>query len=309
MTHPMPDLSHRPSANRHAQLFTLNVDDDQRLNINEVPVYPLPLSHTVVPLTIVAQQIRVADRVASAPIPLGHALEIYPEDWDTEEPDKKLVVTKFTILDLNGIPVKVDTVKISLLQTEAKDEIMRTVVKIETIPFNETPGADTCQGQAKWSLCRLRAIILARVSQLVAAAKAHAKAAHKWMKPAGCRGRKFGKHGKPGHHGHHGPHGHHGLHRAMHRFGHMMHQAIRFFIIPALLGVIGGLMASAIGMLVGQFIVYMWFRFRRRGERGPVRHGEVVLVEEEKDELLAEEGELPPAYEDADIPNEAVEKH
>lgn len=80
----------------------------------------------------------------------------------------------------------------------------------------------------------------------------------------------------------------------------MIHQTLRFFVVPALLGIIGGLTASAIGMLVGQAIVYLWFRTYRNGQRGPLRiyEREIVLVEEEQNGLLPDNEALP-KYEDA----------
>lgn len=89
----------------------------------------------------------------------------------------------------------------------------------------------------------------------------------------------------------------------------MVHQTIRFFVIPALLGVIGGLAASALGMLVGQIIVLIWIRGYRAGRRGPLRvvEREVMVSGEEKEGLLAEEKEVaPPVYEDAPRYEEAV---
>lgn len=113
---------------------------------------------------------------------------------------------------------------------------------------------------------------------------------------------KFG-----GHHGHHGEEGHHrghfghrqhGHHSRFHRVGRMIHQALRFVVIPALLGIIGGLMASAIGMLVGQFIVYLWLRFRRNHYRQTSHIVEVIVHDDEKDALMQED--LPPQYEDVE---------
>lgn len=64
-------------------------------------------------------------------------------------------------------------------------------------------------------------------------------------------------------------------------------------------------MASALGMLVGQLIVYTWMRFGRGGRRGPVpniRVVEVAVREDEKDALV----EAPPAYENAPAYEDAV---
>jgi hypothetical protein len=58
-------------------------------------------------------------------------------------------------------------------------------------------------------------------------------------------------------------------------------------------------MASAVGMLVGQVLVYLWFRFHRGGQRGNIRIVEVAVSEDEKDALV-EAGDLPPQYEDVE---------
>jgi len=103
------------------------------------------------------------------------------------------------------------------------------------------------------------------------------------------------EHDQAAHHGpHHGPH--HGHHA--HRFGRLLHQTLRFFVIPALLGVIGGLLASAIGMLAGQFIAFLWIRYHRGGRRGTVREVEIVIEEDEKAALIIDGDIAPPEYQD-----------
>lgn len=59
-------------------------------------------------------------------------------------------------------------------------------------------------------------------------------------------------------------------------------------------------MASAVGMLVGQALVYLWFRFHRGGQRGNIRLAEVAVSEDEKDALV-EPRDLPPQYEDVEV--------
>jgi hypothetical protein len=155
-------------------------------------------------------------------------------------------------------------------------------------------------------------------------AKAHAGAAKTWAK-GGCEGKK----GHSGEHrgpfaGHRGPfgghrlqgdeegrphHGHHGKHHRGHRLGHMLHQILRFFLVPALLGVIGGLLASAVGMLVGQFIVFIWTHFHRGGRRGNIRIIEVAVQEDEKDALVLETEDLPPQYTDIEAVTRGKEIH
>jgi len=246
------------------------------------------------PPTLGAHQVRLSDSAPSRPLRLGYALEVLPP---VSFPNDKgeIITLQFTILDLEGAPVHVDTIKIDLLRKVGG----LSVAKISNIPFAQSPGASQCTT----SLCRLRAIIVERVRTMLEAAKARAHATGAWVK-SGCRGKKNGGqlHGqKAGHREHH----HHEGHHKMHRVGHIIRQTLRFFIIPALLGVIGGLMASAVGMLVGQALVYLWFRFHRGGQRGNTRIVEVAVTEDEKDALVGAEVEtesevLPPRYEDVE---------
>lgn len=83
-----------------------------------------------------------------------------------------------------------------------------------------------------------------------------------------------------------------------------MHALIRTFkilVIPVTLGILGGLAASAIGMILGQLIVFLWFRYGRRGRRGP--YALVQQAEEGDDDvkevvIVTGEEELPPNYEE-----------
>ena len=255
------------------------------LQINGQTVFSL--NTPVAPPALTAPQVRVSDSTPSRPLRLGYAIELLPA-VSFEHEKGKIIALQLTIFDLDGAPVHVDTVKIDLLMNIGG----LSVAKISNIPFAQSPGATECTT----SLCRFRAIVIARIRSILEAAKARAHAAGAWVK-GGCRGKKTGgHHGQaPGDRAHHRHHGHH----KMHRFGHILRQTLRFFIIPALLGVIGGLMASAVGMLVGQALVYLWFRFHRGGQRGNIRIVEVAVSEDEKDALV-ESGDLPPTYEDVE---------
>ncbi|KAJ5702520.1 hypothetical protein N7488_010068 [Penicillium malachiteum] len=57
----------------------------------------------------------------------------------------------------------------------------------------------------------------------------------------------------PHHHMHGPPHG---------AFSHTFSRVVRFIVVPAILGVLAGLTASAIGMLVGQAVIFLWQRYR-----------------------------------------------
>ncbi|KAJ5573559.1 uncharacterized protein N7459_007986 [Penicillium hispanicum] len=79
-----------------------------------------------------------------------------------------------------------------------------------------------------------------------------------------------GPEGHPHHHHHggfdpehadhpHHPHHMHGPHGAL---AHTFSRVVRFILVPAVLGVLAGLTASAVGMLVGQAVVFVWQRYR-----------------------------------------------
>lgn len=51
----------------------------------------------------------------------------------------------------------------------------------------------------------------------------------------------------------------------MHHGGlhHTVSRVLRFIVMPAALGILAGLAASALGMLIGQVVVFFWLRYRR----------------------------------------------
>jgi hypothetical protein len=272
-------------SNKEIQEIKVVVEHMSSVKINGQTVFSL--NSMVAPPALTASQIRVSDSTPSPPLRLGYVLEVLPlVSFENEKIE--ILTLQLTILDLEGVPVKVETLKIDLLKNVGG----LSVAKISIIPFAQSPGATGCTT----SLCRLRAIVIARVRAMLEAAKARSHAAGAWIK-SGCRGKNGGpRHGQTvGDRPHHRHRGHH----KMHRFGHILRQTLRFFIIPALLGVIGGLMASAVGMLVGQALVYLWFRFHRGGQRGNVRIVEVAVSEDEKDALVETE-DRPPQYEDVE---------
>jgi hypothetical protein len=238
--------------------------------------------------------------------PLYYALERLEAVASTDDEDTFFVPVRFTILALGDMTVKIDTVSVHLLRT--KDDLI--LVGTEMIPFEITPGADSCEGEARWSLCRIKAMVMDHVNAMMGKVAETKHKAKGWAR-GGCHG-KFGSKGGPGgRHGRHGRgrfsphhrHGHHGHHHwRAHRLGRVVHRMVRFFLIPALLGVIGGLMASAVGMIAGQVLVFLWQRFYRRSQRTQLRPSvvEVVVNADEKEQLLEDEDYIddPPVYQD-----------
>ncbi|KAF7513532.1 hypothetical protein GJ744_008826 [Endocarpon pusillum] len=268
-------------------------DDDQFLQINGQPVYPPP--RTLIPVALKAPEIQTSDQSQSQPLRLGYALEVLPAM--TEVSDVTLTPIELTVLDLEGVSVNVDTVKIDLIQSWGHMHIAR----VTRLPYAESPGANVCTT----SICRLRAIIANRLRKMVQSAKAHAGKAKTWIKNT-CSGWKHPK--ADAEHKDHinaepkdcmKPHRHlhHGLHRHG-RFRHFVEQTVHFFVLPAIFGVMGGLLACALGMLVGQALAYLLNRRSRRDLGSQII--ETVVEADEKDALM-ESGEMPPQYADVDI--------
>lgn len=228
-------------------------------------------------------------------MPVGYALEIMPMDIPFDEPGYELLGIRFTVLDLETHPVPLDTVAITVLQGPngelfiARTEIEQTTPPSTRVSWKECHGKVTC----------LQELLVARVRNLLAGAKTRVLG---MAKPGrkGCHGTHKGN--KVAHPGPHGPHedhegldglpfahfgekasapdhhahGHgfssahpHHRHRYHSAFARTFSRIIHFIVIPAILGVLAGLTASAVGMLVGQAVVYIWQRYRgtNRAER------------------------------------------
>lgn len=91
---------------------------------------------------------------------------------------------------------------------------------------------------------------------------------------------------------HHPGHRHHRggfLRKTMHLARHLF----TFVLLPVIVGVAVGMTASAIGMLVGQAVVFLWMRYRRSGRQGTY---EAVQSEDKEDGLPSYEADGLPAY-------------
>ncbi|KAJ5165039.1 uncharacterized protein N7500_006869 [Penicillium coprophilum] len=255
--------------------------EDNRLLANGRQIFP---PAPPIPILAVQQNEEGED---SNPMPVGYALEIMPMEAPSDEPGYELLDVRFTVLDLETHPVPVDTVAITVLQDPNGELfIARTVIE-NTTPASDRLSWKECHGKAK---C-LQELLVYRIRGLLAGAKARvmgmAKAGRK-----GCHGKSKGKamghheeghsgmpfpppppfgkdgpgremFGPGGHHAHsHGsarPHQHHPYHGA---FARAFSRIVHFVVVPAVLGVLAGLTASAIGMLVGQAVVFLWRRYR-----------------------------------------------
>lgn len=248
------------------------------------------------------------------------------------EDDAELLLVDFTVMSLAGQPVQAQTAHLELIRDQ---DGALTIVRIEGADFDNSQN-DACATASNPSVCRLRAMITDRLSRMIEEARARAASMRSWMKtdapapgnkapkkPCSGSGRgKFGKdhpHGGPpskgpdgrphrgppgeGPRGSHGPHGpHHGHHSRGHKISQVINHVLRNFVVPAMFGIAGGLAASALGIMVGQSIVYLWCRFGRGGRRGQVenvRIHEVEIADGEKEGLMAAAEEDLPRYEEA----------
>ncbi|KAJ5345454.1 hypothetical protein N7541_008133 [Penicillium brevicompactum] len=263
--------------------------DNDRLLANGRQIFP-PAPPT--PILAVQQN---EDGKHSDPVPVGYALEIMPVPHNPhDQPGYDLIDLRFTVLDVENRPVPVDTVAISFIQTPTGEIFIGRAGIEKTTPVDNHTSWRDCQGKTK---C-LQELLMARIRGLLASAKNRVMG---MAKPGrkGCHGKHKGI--QPGPHGHHeesldnmpfppppppfgegfeaeefgpgGPHGHpHGFSghgpRPHHHHGHhgafarTFSRVVHFIVVPAILGVLAGLTASAVGMLVGQAVVFLWQRYR-----------------------------------------------
>ncbi|EMR66629.1 hypothetical protein UCREL1_6379 [Eutypa lata UCREL1] len=139
----------------------------------------------------------------------------------------------------------------------------------------------------------------------------------KWIAMAKEQFGRFrsGKHcgGRPGHAGQESGHMEVDMHRHRegrphhehrHRWGHLLKNIATHILLPVAIGIMAGVTASILGMMVGTFIVYLWRTFVRRPSSRRQHHGRghkaglnEAVVEDEKSGLMShQEVEAPPAY-------------
>lgn len=223
----------------------------------------------------------------------------------------EIVPLHFTIVDIDGKPAQVDTMKVSALK-QAGGDIM--IAKIQKICFTKnTPGAD-----CETSICRLRALTAARFRQFLEAARTGATNLTSKLGLDFCHRRKGSNVANanplptdrkgPFMHGSHKHHNHAHAHYHGHRLAHFLHQALRLFIVPALLGIVGGLTACLVGTIIGQFLGFLWIRFVRGGRRKPITITVVDMGDANEKVALMSDEELPPRYEDEEEQIEVNEK-
>lgn len=283
--------------------------EDNRLLANGRQIFP-----PVPPSPINAIQ-QLEDGQSSGPMPIGYALEVMPLMDPSDESGPDLLDVRFTVLDLETRPVPVDTVAITLIQDPTgylyivKTELEKTTPAPERLSWKKCSGKPRC----------LQELLVARVRGLLAAAKERVLGLAAKGGRKGCHGKHKGMMGMGSHHGPHkhhdafgleglpfpgfkGPedryhHGHFNPENADRSpngaLAHAFSRVVRFILVPAVLGVLAGLTASAVGMLVGQVVVFLWQRYRgtkpqkhkAAWEEGDVCEKQGLMTEPSKDAL------------------------
>lgn len=199
----------------------------------------------------------------------------------TDDTGLSLTKIRFSILDLGGVPISIDTVALDMITTgDGLSYFAQS--HTETSPAHPVPWQE-CRKEPK---C-LKALLVARLRWFLDSAKTGVKAAtEKFSFMKGC-----GSKAKQAHHDYHGNSRHS-------KFAHAFNQALHLIIVPAILGVLAGLVAIGTGMFAGQLIVFVWLRHRRQGARSRPSSDTEVGDDMEKEALIVKD--LPPQYEDGE---------
>ncbi|KAL8681211.1 MAG: hypothetical protein Q9186_002669 [Xanthomendoza sp. 1 TL-2023] len=255
--------------------------EDNKLKLNGVPFYPVA---ALTPTPLFAKQI-VKDEEESTSfkgydghLTLSYTLEIDNEKKNSLSPGQEATLTELTlsIMGLDSEVVRVDDIKIKALSlpksANTKQELM--IVSVDTQP---TDGNDARCGTI---ICR----VMHKFKGAVRKAQSHAKTAvhkvkcfcikcihavrpgHQIPHPHGQAGNSVHL---PSHHvmrpGQFTTHHHNHSHRHnswVHAFARASKHFFSFVLLPIIVGVVFGIAASAIGMLVGQLVVAVWLRLR-----------------------------------------------
>ncbi|PGH07244.1 hypothetical protein AJ80_08030 [Polytolypa hystricis UAMH7299] len=277
----------------------LNIDlvaEGDRLFLNEVEILPMPQQ----PVHITGTLQRQSDGQKSPPLPLGYALERLPQTARIGKDGLQLMSLYFTIIDIAGYPVPMDGVRIDVVKSRTGD-LFVAKTKTDANPIKNL----------SWRKCRskpkcLKALLIARIREVLIAAKARALGVANKFSFKGCHGKSGFRLGKVPHQdtssaskAHHWSHGHGGHRHHRGGFWHSFSRAMHVIVIPAVLGLSAGITACVIGMLIGQGIAALWVRFRRGGN---TRHTTCLEAGEdvEKEPLVYEgaEDDLPPQYDE-----------
>ena len=296
--------------------------DGKAISFNGVPFYP---TNSILPPLLYVSQSKKDGQSSNMEGYDGNLRLSYSMEYDEKRvEDRSLITMVMTVMGLDGEMVHVDNVKITVVKQEdgtvglsliypspkPKANILQFLLhSVEPVPIDPNSPDAKCET----IMCRF----FTKVVTGMAKAKASAKSAGHKMKCFCVRcfhklvGNKEhqiqphhhhqgpGKHGMPHRlpdgtmelptHIQFKPHGH-GHHRhnegAAYRVHTILRSTFKVVLVPILIGIAFGMAASAIGMLVGQVVVFLWMKYRGTARKAAYQ----PLDTDDKD--------APPAYQD-----------
>ena len=298
--------------------------DGKTLKFNGVPFYPI--SKPTLPPTLFVSQSKKDDEVSTMEGYNGNLRLSYSMEYDEKKfEENSLVTVVMTVMGLDGQMIKVDDVEIKAIKQadgtvssplfpSAFQNTRLTIYQIKLHSITTIPSsASAPDAKCETILCRVFTKILTGVNKAKAGAHKmkcfcvkcfHKVTGHKFHKgdkhshphlnsgekhagmphrrPDGTMELPSHVHFKPGHkfHNHHHHKGFFG------RMALVLRTTVKVVFVPILIGGAFGMAASAIGMLVGQMVVYLWMKFR-----GTKREAAYQPVD-------TDEKDTPPAYQD-----------
>ncbi|KAM5456263.1 hypothetical protein MaudCBS49596_001284 [Microsporum audouinii] len=265
-------------------LFDLATDAG-KLYVNKKEIYPSPDESVNLQTSLV----RKSDEHLSRQVATGYILEILrAPEAPTEEDGPELLTFYFTPVQLDGLPAAADTLYIPVIKT-TKGNLVIVNSRVEA----------TAAPQISWKQCGRDAqcwkrLLVARIVATLHAAKVRAaqfaeKVSSSWR---GCHGKPQGNSMEHGH-------GHHRYQNPT--FSRSFARALRFVIIPAIIGLCLSLVVCSIGSLVGHCLVALWrySRSQRNAHRRTLDSAQEDGEASEKEGLMTrEDADLAPQEED-----------
>ena len=307
------DGTHEWTNDVESELQVTLETDGKALKFNGVPFYPI--TNSILPPTLYVSQSKKDGQSSNMEGYDGNLRLSYSVEYDEKKfEDNSLVTILMTVMGLDGQMIKVDNIEITAIKQQdgtvsispivpspkSRANILQFILhSTKTVPVSP----DSADAKCETILCR----VFTKVVTGMAKAKASAKTAGHKMKCFCMKcfhklmghGNHQGQHGMPHRlpdgtmelpsHIHFKPHGHgHHHHHAgfAHGMATVLRTAFKVVFVPILIGIAFGMAASAIGMLVGQAVVFLWMKYRGTARKAAYQP------------LDTDEKEAPPPYQD-----------
>jgi len=288
--------------------FTITHEEVDKLSLNGVQIYPsrdFPLAALTAPMVVKSPKAAAGETPQD--VRIGYELTVRPVAKSVQD-QLELIDVHFQVVEIADVFVDdLPSVEMKLLKTPS-GKLM--IGNLESGPTTNPAYREDSEQACNTLVCQFKAAVGDRISK---------------MKPSfkGC-----GNKGMSNPHGpssdarlqHHGgpPHGHGGHRHSHHAFGGLfrfLRGIAMHVLIPISIGVIAGIVTSFIGMLVGQFLVFLWRTFYRRGQIG---YASIEVTDEDDDSdtdydygdetksFIQHQGP-PPVYEDVIIVEQKTE--